>query len=821
METIFRKLRRSSSKKKTQVEIDVVDERDWAQSKTLDLDSMPFSEDLFQYSNDKVHRNKKIVIDNLKREEPSQEDLYGYREHFWNEDNKKYERIKNINIKNEKIGINQREYSSRTNDEITNGSTDYVNNYYIQKKKTETDDFIYQSENKNIEFIYNGLNNYNVGETKEYSDVDEQEGHEEEEIINDENIDDENIDDENIDDDNINDDNIDDENLYDENVYDEHIYDENIDDENIDDENIDDENIDDENIDDENIYDENIYEENTYEENVNEENIYDEVIDNEVVDFKIVDNENADMEEVNMENVDMQYVDEENMYSEELEKKYINKENMNDVNVTLSNEKKKEKNILENDISDIKHKENDNIVVEEEEEYVEEKLDVYTIEEIDKDVEISNVKGKGRCMFTKKKLDPGSIIFVENPILIVTPNLNEQLWTYLNKLNDEQNFELPLKWHYAALCSITMLNDFNYKACLDKWVPEPDKEPDDDVYNVLDKVCEKTSFVNGNKYYYYKNKLIDPKIYSRIIQVWHYNAFGHHTDNEGLVLYNRISMLAHSCISTACWHYGENDSFVLRARIKLNPGDEITISYLGDDDLYKSSNIRREKLTNWLFVCMCSRCTHPVDNCRGFRCSTCGIGTFFIKSEYHDDIPIITKCNVCLCEITESTAYEYIEYENSYIERLQETDKTDLSDALAVFVQADKIFTQHWIMFQLYTILFEGYRDTSQWEKAIYYQMQRIKYAIDVIPRANYVLAWLYEELGEIHANSINTDILSTENDFTITFEEKKRICSHFLKSIHLLEILCGYSHDYLRDSLNKYYRIDSLTTTDAPQIEE
>ncbi|ETW60984.1 hypothetical protein PFMC_03214 [Plasmodium falciparum CAMP/Malaysia] len=798
METIFRKLRRSTSKKKTQVEIDAVDERDWAQSKTLDLDSMPFSEDLFQYSNDKIYRNKKIVRDNLKREEPSQEDLYGYRDHIWNEDNQKYERIKNINIKNEKIGINQREYSSRTNDEITNGSTDYVNNYYVQKKKSETDDFIYHRENKNIEFIYNGLKNYNVGETKEYSDVDEQEGHEEEE--------------EEI---------IDDENVYDENVYDENVYDENVYDENVYDENIDDENIDDENIDDENIYEENIYEENIYEEKINGENIDDEVVDNEFVDNEFVDNENADMEEVNMENIDVQYVDEENMYAEELEKKYPNNENMNDVKVTLPSENKKEKNIVENEITEKKHKENDNIIVEEEEEYVEEKLDVYTIEEIDNDVEIFNVKGKGRCMFTKKKLDPGSVIFVENPILIVTPNLNEQLWTYLNKLNDEQNFELPLKWHYAALCSITMLNDFNYKACLDKWVPEPDKEPDNDIYNVLDKVCEKTSFVNGNKYYYYKNKLIDPKIYSRIIQVWHYNAFGHHTDNEGLVLYNRISMLAHSCISTACWHYGENDSFVLRARINLNPGDEITISYLGDDDLYKSSNIRREKLTNWLFVCMCSRCTHPVDNCRGFRCSSCGIGTFFIKSEYHDDIPIISKCNVCLCEITESAAYEYIEYENSYIERLQETDKNDLSDALAVFVQADKIFTQHWIMFQLYTILFEGYRDTSQWEKAIYYQMQRIKYAIDVIPRANYVLAWLYEELGEIHANSISTDILSTENDFTITFEEKKRICSHFLKSIHLLEILCGYSHDYLRDSLNKYYRIDNLTTTDAPQIEE
>ncbi|SCM20861.1 SET domain protein, putative [Plasmodium chabaudi adami] len=524
---------------------------------------------------------------------------------------------------------------------------------------------------------------------------------------------------------------------------------------------------------------------------------------NEGEDYEIEDYEIEEEEEV--ENAEYKYI------GDTIE--LYDKENNEEYEQTQADNNNNEK-LLENKEETVNE-------VEEDETYVEEKLEIYTKEQIDNEVEIAQIKGKGRCMFTRKELNPGNIIFIEKPLLIIIPSLNETLWEILNNLNNEQPFELPLRWHYAALCTMTMLNDDDFNACIDKWIPEPDKDPDDDVYNVLDKVCEIKTTKSGGKYYYYKNKLIDPNIYDRIIQVWHYNAFGHHTDSEGLVLYNRISMLAHSCNSTACWHYGENDSFVLRARVKLNVGDELTISYLGDDDLYKSSNIRREKLTNWLFVCMCNRCSNPVDYSRGFKCATCGIGTFFIKSEYDSETPIITKCNICLSEISESTALEYIEYENSYIERLEETNKNDLADALSVYIQADKIFTQHWVMYQLYTILFEGYRDACEWGKAIYYQMLRIRYAMEVIPRANYVLAWLYEELGEIHANSINTDILTTEDDYKITYEEKKRICSFFLRSIHLLEILCGYSHDYLKDSLNKYYRIDGLTATDALQTDE
>ncbi|GAW80922.1 SET domain protein [Plasmodium gonderi] len=778
METIFRKLRRSHRKKKEMVEVDIIDEKDWAHAKTLDLEG-----DSFDYS-EKKHRNDVEKTENEKRE-IGIDDFYMLHDDLGD--------VKNYKKKKYLVGS-----FSRMNEDGTNESTDFANEYYIKNKKDERNrctnegEYIDRSKNKHKSrgknehesvgvtsrepYAYHDFEKYKC-ETKEYSDVeDDMESYEEDEEEEEEYPDGVEVDGEDVD------------------------------------------------------------EEEGEEEEGEEEYADGEEVDGEYA-FEAGEVEYGEEEEYPDEEAINEHVDgeTEDVYEDQYENEMIEEESDGGTNSKYKREKcegsrtqvkiGEHKRIVPEESNQISIKDEKSADVveesEENEDYVDEKLEIYNNEEIDKQVEIAYVKGKGRCMFTRKNLDAGSIIFIEKPLLIITPSLNEQLWTYLNKLNNEDNFELPLKWHYAALCTITLLDERDFKACIDKWIPEPNREADADVFNVLEKVCEKKTSKNGKKYYYYQKKLIDPQIYDRIIQVWHYNAFGHHTDNEGLVLYNRISMLAHSCNSTACWHYGNDDSFVLRARVKLTVGDELTISYLGDDDLYKSCNIRREKLTNWLFVCMCSRCTNPIDYSRGFKCSTCGIGTFFIKSEYHDEIPIITKCNICESEISEATAYEYIEYENSYIERLQETDKNDISDALAVYIQADKIFTQHWIMYQLYTILFEGYRDKCNWEKAIYYQMQRIKYAVDVIPRANYVLAWLYEELGEAQANSINTDILLSEKDFTISYEEKKRICSHFLKSIHLLEILCGYSHDYLKDSLNKYYRIDSLTCTDAPQIEE
>ncbi|CBZ55580.1 hypothetical protein NCLIV_060040 [Neospora caninum Liverpool] len=397
----------------------------------------------------------------------------------------------------------------------------------------------------------------------------------------------------------------------------------------------------------------------------------------------------------------------------------------------------------------------------------------YTLSQIATKVQVRHVPGKGRCLYTKHDLEPGAIIFVETPVLVAIPSLDEELWSALTEINDEEALELPPVWHLAAICSLTMLDDEKKQICLDKWVPDPDRPPSDDVLRVINRAGLE----------------VHPQLYERMLMVWRYNSFGHHTEQQGLVLYNRISMMAHSCRATACWHYGEDDAFVLRARVKLQAGDELTISYIGDDDLFKSTNVRREKVQGWLFTCQCVRCAAPVDNARGFRCPLCGTGAMFFKTD--DEETTSSACTICQALPTQETIQEYLDFEQAYVDRLAETDKSDVPDAELVYNQATRVFAQHWVLYQLNTILFEGYRDGGDHESASFHQMERIKYVSQVMPLASYTLAWLYEEMGDTMLNK------AEESGPEIPAHKLNIISRHFEDAYNLLYILCGEDHDY------------------------
>ena len=74
-------------------------------------------------------------------------------------------------------------------------------------------------------------------------------------------------------------------------------------------------------------------------------------------------------------------------------------------------------------------------------------------------------------------------------------------------------------------------------------------------------------------------KYCKPSTVQHLVNAWRYNSFGHHTE-DGVVLFNRISMCAHGCDPSCCWTYGEKDTFVLRSRINLKANQELSISYL-------------------------------------------------------------------------------------------------------------------------------------------------------------------------------------------------------------------------------------------------
>ncbi|CDJ33507.1 uncharacterized protein EMH_0083220 [Eimeria mitis] len=107
-----------------------------------------------------------------------------------------------------------------------------------------------------------------------------------------------------------------------------------------------------------------------------------------------------------------------------------------------------------------------------------------------------------------------------------------------------------------------------------------------------------------------------------MIQVWLHNCFEHHQSPEGYAIYFMPSFCSHSCLPNALW-CTDNDSnfrFFPRATIRagdevtltylseddIRAGDEVTLTYLSEDDMLRNTSHRRQLLEGAKdFKCMC------------------------------------------------------------------------------------------------------------------------------------------------------------------------------------------------------------------------
>ncbi|XP_954031.1 uncharacterized protein TA06820 [Theileria annulata] len=431
----------------------------------------------------------------------------------------------------------------------------------------------------------------------------------------------------------------------------------------------------------------------------------------------------------------------------------------------------------------------------------------FTKENIDSLVRVSEVPGKGRCLFVRKAFDPGELIFAESPLFMIDPTSNQELWDELNKLNEESPFVLPPLWHKAALFSILEGNEESNSILENKWVENRNQEVSADVLRVLNSIC---TIEDGE--FYYDGVVIKPEVYQLYLQVWPLNAFGRTSEPDGLVIYDKISYVAHSCNPSCCWHHTENDEFVLRARKKLVPGDEITISYLGETDLLSPTFRRRTLLQNWHFFCTCERCSIPIDNCRGFLCKCCHYGTIFLNYDSFFSSHSSMQCELCGYQFTESEMNEYIELERAYVYRIDGIDKSNLMDILQVYDHAKNVFKQHWALYQLQTLLYDIYKEKSNFEQAKIYLMQRIHYVDKVILGPLYCVAFMHEEMADILTYICDLDQnLSKIGNPNSDIGALNMIMGYYFNSAALLSILCGYKHSYYHSVISKRYRIEEL----------
>lgn len=403
----------------------------------------------------------------------------------------------------------------------------------------------------------------------------------------------------------------------------------------------------------------------------------------------------------------------------------------------------------------------------------------WSMQRIDRCSLVRDTDTKGRCLFTNNASDAGGVVFVERPTQIALPAMAPKLWAHLTKLHESQPLQLgTITFHFAALLSQIQLDPMSLDIVLDKFVPEPDEEPGEDVVRILQSLQEADGDHEAQT-----AKGMDPRRLQRLVSSWRYNSFGHHKE-DGLVLYNRISMCSHSCDPSCCWSYGEDDAFVLRARISLKAGDELTISYLQDEDLLKSTLVRVQKLQNWRFTCACLRCSLQVDLGRGFRCRKCQVGTVYASNS-----GVLQPCHVCGASPSKQDTEQLLHFEEEYVSRVDSMDKTDVPDVEAVYQAALNIFEKHWILYVMDTYLWEAYREKKPHD-AIEHQRRRADYHEHYYCRPTFILAWCHEELGDclvLHHPTRNW-----------------QHCQEFQKAYHMLMILCGPRHQYTASPYNK-----------------
>lgn len=408
---------------------------------------------------------------------------------------------------------------------------------------------------------------------------------------------------------------------------------------------------------------------------------------------------------------------------------------------------------------------------------------------IDQRASVTDTESKGRCLFTNDSCEPGQVIFVEKPVLVALPSLAPRLWEALTKLHEGQPLQLgTVTFYFAALVSLFTLDAASIQVIVDKFVPEPDEEAGEDVLRILQSL--RAVLEEHNKA---RDQPIDPKLVQRLVSAWRYNSFGHHKE-DGLVLYNRISMCAHSCDPTCCWSYGDDDAFVLRARIALNKGDELTISYLQDEDLLKCTSVRQMKLQNWRFTCACLRCALVVDLGRGFRCRKCRIGIWYTSSKGSGGTSL-EPCKVCTASPSVEETTTLLQLEEEYVARVEGLDKTDVPDVESVYQAAIDMFDRHWILYVMDTILWEAYREKNVMD-AMEHQRRRVEFHEHYYCRPTFILAWCHEEFGD-----------GLQSQFP---QRKWQYIQAFQRAYHMLTILCGQYHQYALSPYNKLWHASS-----------
>lgn len=425
----------------------------------------------------------------------------------------------------------------------------------------------------------------------------------------------------------------------------------------------------------------------------------------------------------------------------------------------------------------------------------------YVAENHDGKFKCDHLTEKGRILLSARRFKQGEVMFVEPPLLIVAERASNPWFIRLSKLLKEGDFDYDALWYWAALNALcdsqvdeeakkhlaTITQDQQHRLLL--LYHDAVDAPSEDIKDIIS----------------HFGLTVDPLLLETLLQIWILNCFEHNDDPLGYATYFMSSFMSHSCLPCAVWHYDE-DNFVLRARSDIEIGQEICCSYLSEDALLESTISRRNGLEESKhFVCMCERCTEPLDTCRGFVCPQCREGSIYPPN---DSICQADKPARCQCGhiVGEQEWSGLLALEEELEKRVRDWEKRGakmgpcrgFQDAQvdAALDNAGQVFTQHWLVAKLWSQACEYFEYRGDARRAIDLVRQRIKLVRSSYPGLNGAYAWALEELGDILHKTI---------------ADNKGAKKAYEEALETLRLMFGDVHEYTRDTAAKLQHIDKV----------
>lgn len=163
-------------------------------------------------------------------------------------------------------------------------------------------------------------------------------------------------------------------------------------------------------------------------------------------------------------------------------------------------------------------------------------------------------------------------------------------------------------------------------------------------------------------------------------------------------LYPVLAMINHSCVANTVYTLNtETNSVILRAKRRLEAGEEITLCYT---DLWVGQPHRRIKLSKtWYFDCKCPRCSDVTEfgtNMSALKCSSCSEGLVLPEASHIDST---WSCRFCTNPYDFALVTIDIDQIEEELYSIIDSNSNDAAQLLLMFVSkhSGKLHSKHYL----------------------------------------------------------------------------------------------------------------------------